>query len=81
MWGIRYGRWWAVQWVLDGWLSLGVHVDLKTRVTNDDTRYGPYMDLHLGCVIVSVGRNPAYSGELERALGISRGGVTGGGSA
>ncbi|MDP9145913.1 MAG: hypothetical protein M3N43_14690 [Actinomycetota bacterium] len=74
MWGVRYGRWWSVQWVLDGWFSLGVHVDLKRRTHLVVGTYGPYIDVHLGVVIVSVGNNPAYSGDLERALSVSRGG-------
>lgn len=73
-WGIRYGRWWAIQWVLDGWLSLGLHLDLRRRA-HPAGSYGPYLDLHLGVVTLSVGNNPAYSGDLERALGASRGGL------
>jgi len=74
-WGIRYGSWWAVQWVLDGWLSFGVHVDLRRRPHAGVGTYGPYIDLHVGVLILSIGNQPAYSGDLERALSISRGGV------
>jgi len=74
-WGLRYGRWWMVQWVLDYWISLGVHVDLRTRAHNSGERYGPYVDLYLGVVVLSIGRNPHLSGDLERALSVSRGGA------
>ncbi len=74
-WGIRYGAWWAIQWRLDGCLSLGVHVEPISRPHSVVGRFGPYLDLHLLVLTVSVGRNPAYSGDLERALSISRGGL------
>jgi hypothetical protein len=64
-----------VQVVLDGWLSLGVHLDFKHRCADLGT-YGPYIDLHLGVVILSLGWRPYLSGDLERAAGYSRGGVT-----
>lgn len=74
-WHIKYGSWWMVQWCLDGWFSLGFHIDLKSRKDNLDRKYGPYIDLHLGFIIISFGVNPAYSGELESVLGVSRGGI------
>ena len=64
-----------VQWCLDGWFSLGVHVDFRIRQISDGQTYGPYVDLHLGCVIISIGNNPAFSGRLESACSVSRGGV------
>lgn len=73
-WGVRYGNWWMIQWVLDGWFSVGVHVDIKTRITNSGAKYGPYIDLYLGVVTLSIGRNPSISSDLERSLSISRGG-------
>lgn len=73
---MRHGRCWMVQWCWDGWLSFGVHVDWTTRVrSSDGMRYGPYVDVHLGCVIVSVGRNPVYSGEIESRVSVGRGGL------
>ena len=59
----------------DGWVSLGIHIDLRRRATASCRRYGPYIDLHLGCLIVSLGRNPAYSGEIDAAASVSRGGL------
>jgi len=76
-WNLRYGRWWMLQWSLNWWLSLGVHVDLKQRKDHRGRSFGPYLDLHLGCVILSLGWNPAYSGELERLVSTSRGGLDG----
>jgi hypothetical protein len=64
-----------VQWQFAGWLSLGVHLDFRTRITAEGQRYGPYLDLHLLCVIVSLGRWPLYSGALERSVSVSRGGL------
>jgi len=64
-----------VQWVLDGWFSIGIHVDLKSRLHNSGEPFGPYIDLFLVFVVISVGRNPHLSGDLERALSVSRGGI------
>lgn len=62
-WGVRHGRWWMVQWSLDGTLSLGVHVDPVRRQAWAGS-YGPYADLHLGPIVVSIGNHPARAGEL-----------------
>lgn len=74
---MRWGRWWAVQWCLDGWISLGVHIDFRSRITSgpEPTRYGPYLDLHLVCAIISLGVQPIYSGDLDAVSSVSRGGV------
>lgn len=75
-WHLRYGSWWALQWCADGWLSLGLHVDPRTRRhARTGLVYGPYLDLHLLIVIVSLGRRPQLSGELERSVSVSRGGL------
>lgn len=64
-----------VQWAVDGWVSLGVHVDFRRRVNAvNGERFGPYVDLHLGVLILSVGVNPLYSGELDSTVSVSRGG-------
>lgn len=67
-----------VQWISHEyrWWSFGLHVDFARR-TNATTgkRYGPYVDLHLGIAIISVGVNPAHSGELEKVISIGRGGL------
>jgi hypothetical protein len=74
--GMLYGSWWAFQWYFKGWVSLGVHVDFRCRLNQrSQVRYGPYIDLHLLCVIVSIGRNPAYSGELEMLIPGGRYGI------
>jgi hypothetical protein len=75
-WRCRYGSWWMVQVIWDGWLSLGVHLDLKRRHDAFGHTFGPYVDLHLGVVILSFGWHPYLSGDLERALGIARGGAS-----
>lgn len=65
-----------IQWCRKaGWFSLGVHIDFKKRKTGKDgTRYGPYVDLHLGILIVSVGVNPYYSSGWEGIISAGRGG-------
>ena len=64
-----------VQACFAGWFSLGLHLDLRCRRTGRGATYGPYLDLHLGCVILSVGNNPVLSGEIEASVGGSRGGM------
>jgi len=82
-WHLKHGSWWMVQWCRDGWYSLGIHVETKTRIalTGGMRRpYGPYVDLHFLWFIVSLGRRPAYAGELECSTSVSRGGIRAGGS-
>ena len=74
-WHCRYGDWWMVQVVWDGWVSLGIHVDFKHRTDSFGHSFGPYVDLHLGIVIVSLGWHPAFSTDLERVSSVSRGGA------
>lgn len=81
---MRHGKWWCLQWcwqelwgrrlAFAGWISLGVHVDFKKRVAKGVV-YGPYMDLHLGVIVLSVGVNPSYSGAYHAIAGHSRGGI------
>lgn len=52
-WGIAWGSWWMVQWNFDWTFSLGLHIDPNRR-----SDYGPYLDLHLIAVAISVGRDP-----------------------
>lgn len=73
-WHLHHGRWWMVQWSINGWLSLGVHVDFRRRSVGDGRTFGPYVDLHVGPVIVSVGNNPVWSGNHQADHG-GRGGV------
>lgn len=63
-WAIRYGRWWMVQVALDGTVSLGIHIDPLRRRAIDAT-YGPYLDMHVGPVVLSIGNRPAWAGELH----------------
>jgi hypothetical protein len=76
MWRQRFGKWWMVQWLwpFDGWLSFGIHIDLKPRRRPDNgERYGPYMDVHAGIVILSLGYNPYHGVDYERGS-VGRGG-------
>lgn len=77
-WNIRYGDWWMLQWQANWWASFGIHVDVKSRrVASGDhagMRYGPYVDLHLGCLVASFGFRPYLTGELVNQSGIARGG-------
>lgn len=61
-WHSRHGSWWAVHYCLDGFVSLGVHVDPKRRRTAlGNVRYGPYVDFHVGPAVLSIGVNPIYT--------------------
>lgn len=68
MWGIRYGDWWMTQYALDGTFSLGIHVDPLRRL-GDSGPYGPYVDFHLGPLVVSLGYHPARANGLVTLLG------------
>jgi hypothetical protein len=75
---MRHGSWWALLPVQGGCLSLGLHVDTRRRRTGKTrTRYGPYVDLHLGRVILSLGVNPVYAGRDDLDAHHARGGVDG----
>jgi hypothetical protein len=58
-----WGSWWAVQLYRNRYVSLGVHVDFRR----------PYVDLHLGWLIISLGRNPVITNERDRLRGSCRG--------
>ena len=65
MWGYRHGRFWMIQWVLDGTLSLGIHIDpLRRQWGEGEGFFGPYVDLHLGPLVLSVGNRPARANAL-----------------
>ena len=75
-WYQHYGPWWMIQWAVDGWCSLGIHIDFRTRTSSTTgLKYGPYIDLHLLFFIVSLGRNPVHSGEIDLHNSVSRGGM------
>lgn len=65
---MRYGGWWLWQWALDGTLSLGVHLD-PCRRTADSGPYGPYLDLHLGVAVLSLGYHPARANGIVALFG------------
>lgn len=58
-----------IQWTFNGTLSLGVHIDPLTRVS-DSGPFGPYIDIHLGPVVVSLGNHPARASGLVVEKGI-----------
>ncbi len=62
-----------VQACFGGWFSLGLHVEPRRRLGYQGA-YGPYVDLHLGCFVLSLGVNPVWSGEIEAHVSVSRGG-------
>lgn len=74
-WHCRYGSWWMVQVVFDGWLSFGIHIDYKHRRDAWGHTYGPYIDFHLLKMILSIGYHPYLSTDLERVSSYSRGGA------
>jgi hypothetical protein len=61
-----------VQYALDGTFSLGVHIDPRRRMS-DSGPYGPYLDLHLGPCVLSLGYHPARASGIVTLLG--QGGV------
>jgi hypothetical protein len=73
-WGTSHNRWFAVQWSWEYALSLGVHLEWRTRRNSAGERYGPYLDVHVPFGIVSVGRRPFYSKDWESFIA-GRGGV------
>ena len=73
---IRHGDWWRLEAVQEGCISVGQHIDFKTRYTGKTgTPYGPYVDLHLGTAVVSLGVNPVYASEYACTVGHGRGGI------
>lgn len=56
-------RWAAAQVYLYPHFSLGLHIDFKR----------PYVDLHLGPFILSVGDNPVLTNHADRHRGSCRG--------
>lgn len=73
-WHRHNGDWWMVQWAVDGWLSFGIHLEFRHRTRGDGLTYGPYVDVHLGVVILSFGWHPLYAGDLDlhKSTAISR---------
>ena len=71
---IKHGAWWAVLAGRER-LELGVHVEPRSRRTNEGVRFGPYLDAHLPFVTVSVGRNPVHAGAIDLLSPTSRGGI------
>ena len=58
-----WGRWWAVQIQRGQYVSLGIHVDCGK----------PYLDLHFGWCIASIGNNPVMTYLRDKHRGSSRG--------
>lgn len=50
-----HGSWWAVQLYVNRYVSLGFHIDFQR----------PLIDLHLGWLIVALGRRPEITLEAE----------------
>ena len=74
-WHIKAGKWWMIQWQWAGWLSFGIHLEPRRLYTGKThIPYGPYLDIHFLCFIISFGFNPKYSNEAE-SLAIGRGGL------
>lgn len=75
-WGVAHNTWLAVQWSTEYALSLGLHLELRTRLNAAGDRYGPYVDLHVPFAIISVGRRPVYSHDWDSFIA-GRGGRSG----
>jgi hypothetical protein len=70
-WYLAWGSWWSVVFALDRTFSFGVHVEPR-RLHNR----GPYVDVHLPALCVSLGRWPVYQGSLESQRAYARGGLS-----
>ena len=51
-----HGSWWAVQLYVAPYLSAGLHIDLLR----------PYLDVHAGWLIVSIGSRPVITNAVDR---------------
>lgn len=58
-----WGKWWAVQLYRAPYVSLGVHIDFRR----------PLLDLHIGWLIVSFGRNPIRTAKADERRSTCRG--------
>ncbi len=78
-WCLAWGRWWSVYWSLERLFSLGVHVEYRRRPCNlrtgEHLMFGPYVDIHLPTLCISLGNNPAYVGSLDAQRQFARGGI------
>lgn len=72
-WFIKYGSWWGIQFSTAYAVQLGFHLELRRRKSGA-TGYGPYLDIHIPCFIVSIGRHPMITGYLDSLMPSSRGG-------
>lgn len=61
-WHTKFGKYWALHWQFDSWVSFGFHIDFKRRKNAQyKIKFGPYLDIHFLCFIFSIGYNPIYS--------------------
>lgn len=60
---IWWGRWWAAQLMINTYFSLGVHIEFRR----------PYIDVHVGWFIFSIGNRPERSDLIEQVRWTSRG--------
>lgn len=73
-WGLWWGPWWAVLFHCDWTFSIGIHVEPRRRQRGSEpSSYGPYVDLHLPMLCLSVGRNPVYVSSLETQRNYAKG--------
>jgi len=75
-WFLAWGPWWSVYWSFDHTFSLGVHIEPRKRPRGcEPFSYGPYIDIHLPMLCVSLGNNPVYAGSLDAQRQFSRGNI------
>lgn len=78
-WLLAWGRWWSVYAALDHTFSLGVHIEPRRRAHAVAGSYGPYLDIHLPMLCISVGNRPVYAGSLDAQRAFARGNIPVGG--
>lgn len=73
--GFRYGSWWCIHYALDRTFALGIYVQPWQGMTGSGLPYGPYIDVHLPMLILSVGVNPVYANDPEFIARYGRAGL------
>lgn len=74
---IKFGSWWAIQYDGNRPIALGFHVELRRMPARPNMTYGPYIDIHVPYLIISIGRHPIYTYPDDMIRTYSRGGNPG----
>lgn len=64
---IWWGRYWAIQYVANEWLSLGIHINQNR----------PLIDLFIGPITIAIGNHPIYTDPMYKHRHSCRGFIIG----